>query len=126
MVQFNSTMLSSDDFFDDYKAFGSSVTTISPKQFEDYEVVISGSAQLNSTNISALHNGFVIKNGTRLSSIEVFLIIQETEENKALMSFSWECLKYSGNEMVFQLYFDESRYVSSDIDPDMLVIRFND
>ena len=107
-------------------AFGSSVTTISPKQFEDYEVVISGSAQLNSTHFSALHNGYVIKDGTRLSSIEVFLIIQETEENKALMTFSWECLKYSGNEMVFQLYFDESRYVSSDLDPDVLVIRFND
>ena len=68
-------MQSSDEFFNDYKSMGSSKTTISTKQFEDYEVVVMGSAKVNTTHLSTLHNGFVLNKETRIPSIEVFLIL---------------------------------------------------
>ena len=42
----------------------------------------------------------IVNKGVLMPSIELFLILGQDEENKAYLSFSWQLVKYRGDEMV--------------------------
>ena len=53
---------------------------------------------------------------------------QESEENVANrnMNFNWNVTRFSAEEVYIQCYFEEPIYVSSNAEPDTIVIRFID